>query len=126
MSGSLLFRSGVGTQMMMASAVAACSNDVERGEPARPATSGARASRGDVDQVGLTAVQQADPLQVQIDAAHREAGLGELDREAQTDVTETDDADARGARLELFEQAIGRHGPGHSLFVGGLEVMSAP
>ena len=106
MSGSFVFRSGVGTQMMMASAVAACSNDVE--PESRPAaTSGAEGLGGDVDQVGLAAVQQVDALQIQIDAAYREAGLGELDREAQTDVTETDDADARGARLELFEQGIG-------------------
>ena len=93
MSGSLLLRSGVGTQIEIASHVA----DLVAGT-ARPSrsdfTSGSSSAAGDVADVGAPRVHARDPRRVDVEADHAEAGLRELDREREPDVAEADDADA--------------------------------
>src|SRR5215470_297202 len=45
---------------------------------------------GDIDQVRLAAIETGHALQVDVDAADREAGLGQLHRERQADIAEAD------------------------------------
>jgi hypothetical protein len=63
-----------------------------------------------VDQVRLPPVQEADALQIQVDSAHHDSRLRQLDREAKADVSESDHAHARSTRLELFAQDLSPHG----------------
>jgi hypothetical protein len=75
---------------------------------------------GDIDQVGLAAIELGDTLQVDIDSAHRETGLGEFDRERETHVTQANDVDTGSPVVDLALELLFprahlrspfRHGP---------------
>src|SRR5262249_61494123 len=59
-----------------------------------------------VDEVRLASVQKADSLEIQVDSFHYETRLCELNGQAQSDVTQSDHARARGAALDLFPEAV--------------------
>ena len=105
MSGSLVLRSGVGTAMLMVSRSATTEKSVvARNFPGFHQ----RAQRvgGNVLDIGFAAIQLRDLGFLNVDAGDRKSGFGELDRQRQTDVTEADDADARGAGLDFFFQDL--------------------
>ena len=97
MSGSLVFRSGVGTQMLTVSSVSTTAKSVvARRRLSR--TSARDLLRRHVGDVRLAAVDRVDLPGVEIDADGLEAGARELDGERQADVAEPDDAGAGAAR----------------------------
>src|SRR5690606_4459795 len=61
-------------------------------------------ARPDVWDVGPAFADRLDLAVIEIDARRVEPGFCELDREGETDVTETDHAGAGRACLDLFEQ----------------------
>ena len=104
MSGSLVLRSGVGTQMLMVSS----SSTAEKSVVARSLpdfTSGPRVDAGNVADVRIARVDAAGLLFAEIDAGDRESGFGEFHRQRQADIAQSDDADAGGAGADLFLRA---------------------
>ena len=87
MSGSLVLRSGVGTQMLMVSSPRRRRNRwwraVSRLRPAGPAS-----TLGISSDVGIAGVDAADLFLADIDAGDREAGLGEFHRQRKPDVAQ--------------------------------------
>src|SRR6184192_3491885 len=109
MSGSLDFPSGVGTQMMMASAAvsAAIPSATTR---RRAVTRGASSSLG-TSSTGLT------PARMRADAGHSDHGqarLGEGHGQGQADVTEPDDADGGVPPLQPLLELLRHLPPGRA------------
>ena len=52
-------------------------------------------------------IQKVHPLEVEIDAVNRETRLRQLNRQAQPDVAESDDADPRAATVQLLPETVG-------------------
>ena len=103
MSGSFVFRSGVGTQMLMVSSAATAPKSVVA--RSRPAGDELRDLGGrHVGDVRRARVDRVDLPRVEVDADGVEAGARELDGERQTDVAEADDADAGAVRVNPIEQ----------------------
>ena len=96
MSGSLVLRSGVGTQMLIVSSSADDREVGRRVEPAGGAELLARRLRhvGDVRAPGDDRV---DLARVEVDAGRVEPVAGEFDGQRQPDVAEADDAGPCGA-----------------------------
>src|SRR4029453_4020185 len=92
-SGSLVLRSGVGTQMSIAStSPSACMS----GRAELAGVPGfAQIRIGDVGNVALAGIDLRGFVRVHVEAGDGIPGPGELDRERQADVAEADDADAR-------------------------------
>ena len=105
MSGSRFAFSGVGTQMMSASAAARLA-EVERGvERLLLVGDGfADALARDVLDVALTFGDGVDLALIDVEADDREALLPERQRERQTDIAKTADADDGVLGLDLFQQ----------------------
>ena len=106
-------RSGVGTQMLM---VSSSQNGRKiRGGP-QFARFHQRRQRGarNIADIGIARVDPPRLFLADIDAGDREAGLGELHRQRQSDVSQADDADARAPRANLFGQNL-PGGHGHSI-----------
>ena len=110
-SGSLVLRSGVGTQMLTVSSLAITAVSVV-----------ARADRavgtrrhppiGTSRMYDSPLLMAADLSRVEVDADRVEAGAGEFDRERQADVAEADDANAGGAGGQLLEECLGQAADG--------------
>ncbi len=104
----MVFRSGVGTQMLIASASLSTSKLVDACR--RPAlTSGRQALARDVRNVGLGAPDALDFRRVDVDGGDDKAGLGELDGQRKPDVPEADDSDLRAFRSEQLDQGLAEH-----------------
>ena len=91
MSGSLVLRSGVGTQMLMVSS----SRTTEKSVVARNffcADKLRDLSRGDVLHMRLAAIQAVDLGLQHVNPGHGKAGVGELHRQRQADVAQPDNA----------------------------------
>ena len=107
-SGSLVFRSGVGTQMLMVSSVATTLKSVVALRRLSR-TSLRDQLAGHIGDVGVAAVHRGDLRRVDIDADGVEAGAPKLHGQRQADVAESDDADAGAARGDPIEQVgVGR------------------
>ena len=111
MSGSLVLRSGVGTQMLMVSRSRMASNDVvarsfpvgnKRGE----------CCRRNVADVGVSRIQAGDFALMEIDAGDVITGFGILDGQRQTHIAEPDDTHAGCLRSYLFGQYLNRRSRG--------------
>ena len=110
MSGSLVLRRGVGTQISMVSRVRMTEKSVvARSFP--HLTRGVKTAVGDVFDVGMAGVELIDFGLLDVDADDIETGFGEFDRERQTDVAEAEDAHA-GFFVSDFVLQIGGHGRG--------------
>ncbi len=82
MSGSLVLRSGVGTQILIVSSCEITEKSVVAGSPIlfhQPR----HFFRGNIADIGIAGVDAGDLRFDEIDARHRKAGLGELDRQGQ-------------------------------------------
>ena len=110
MSGSLVLRSGVGTQMLIVSS----SSTAEKSVVARSfpdSTSGASVELGISPIYDSPAFTMAVFCVADIDAGYREPGLGELHRQRQAHISQADDSHARPARSDLvLEQRGSRFG----------------
>ncbi len=97
MSGSRVLPSGVGTQMLMASASARVR---EVGRPLERAGLYERAEPlgRDVLDVAVAAVELAHPRRAHVDARHPYASLGEHDGERESHVSHADDGQPRLTR----------------------------
>ena len=105
MSGSLVLRSGVGTQMLMVSS----SRTAEKSVVARSLpdlTRPASVALGNIADVGIAGVDAARLFVADVDSGHGESGLGELHRQRQADVSQPDDSDPRRARARIFSSSI--------------------
>ena len=115
MSGSLVLRRGVGTQMLMVSrSRTAPKSVVARSLPA--CTSVGQYRAGDIAHIGFARIDARGLARVEVDAGDGEAGLGELHGQRQSHISEPDDAHARAVRRDLFFQYSGssfRGGRGH-------------
>ncbi len=102
MSGSLVFRSGVGTQMLMVS------SSLMTAEVGGRAQAPGGHQRGDllgagVDDVRRAGVDGIDLALIDVDADRVKAGAGELDGQRQPHVAEADDPGARFALANLVQ-----------------------
>ena len=110
MSGSLVLRSGVGTQMLMVSS-SRDDGEVSGGVEASGLHELGNFAAGNVLDVGLAAHEAVDARLLQVDAGDVETGLGEFHCQGQADIAEPDDAYAGGFRFDLlFECLKGAHG----------------
>ena len=103
MSGSLVLRSGVGTQMLIVS------SSVDDGEVGGRVELARRAQRLDVGarhigNVGAPFHDGVDLPLIQIDSGGVKPGLAELHRQRQTDVPQADHARAGAARFNFLQQ----------------------
>ncbi len=103
MSGSLVLRSGVGTQMSMMSASARRFGSVVATNLPFLTTS-ARWSDEHVGDVAAAGHQLGDLALVDVVADHAVAGARELHRERQADVAESDDSQLRLLAFDLLQQ----------------------
>ena len=103
MSGSLVLRSGVGTQMLMVSrSLTTAKSVVASSRPACfSAVTSAVETSGMYDRPASISVDL--PL-VEVDAGRVEAGARQLHGERQADITEADDTGSGTARLNLLQQ----------------------
>ena len=103
-SGSLVFRSGVGTQMFTVSSLAISAKSVVACR--RPAaTSLATSSSGHIGNVGRPRADRVDLSLIDVEADDVIAGVGELDRERQPDIPEADYAGAHSPRTRFAASA---------------------
>ena len=104
MSGSLVLRSGVGTQMLMVSR----SRTTEKSVVARKRwclPSLATSAEGTSCTYDSPRLRPSTLDCLHVDAGDVESGLGELDRQRQADIAQPDDADAGGFRFDFpFER----------------------
>ena len=92
MSGSLVLRSGVGTQMLTVSSSAITwKSVVARSLPWL--TSGSQDFGRNVPNIGIARVDTGDLSLVHVDPGDGESRLGELHRQGQADVAQPDHAD---------------------------------
>ena len=103
MSGSLVLRSGVGTQMLIVSSSATMAKSVVASSLpacAQRLDVGAR----DIGNVGAPFRDGADLPLIQVDSGGVEPGLAELHRQGQTDIPQADHARAGAACFDFLQQ----------------------
>ncbi len=102
MSGSFVFRSGVGTQMLMVSRAATAAKSVVA--LSRPAGDELREVGGRyVGDVRDSACDRVDFPRIDVDAGRVETGASQFNGERKTDVAEADDAGAGTAGTNLIQ-----------------------
>ena len=122
MSGSFVFRSGVGTQMLMVSSVLTTEKSVVASS-LPDASQRLDVLRRDVRYVGLAAVDSPRLPIVEIDPGDSEADFGEFNCQRQTDVSKADDPDMGLSALD-FPQQIARDLIHAQLLLGQQDIRS--
>ena len=100
-SGSRYLLSGVGTQMISASASRPGRN---RWWPEAAGDGGVHAAPGCARYRTRRGIEFRDLDRVDVEAEHAEADFGEAQHERQADIAETDDADHGGLAVEFIDQ----------------------
>ena len=103
-SGSRCLVSGVGTQMMIASASPSRAKSAVAANRPLSRTRG-DAGRADVPQIGAAGIEDVDLGLVDVEAERRKAALGGGAQQRQPDIAEADHADRGGAVAKAARRA---------------------
>src|SRR4051794_35332535 len=104
MSGSLVLRSGVGTQMLIVSSSRTMAKSVVASS--RPFDRSAWTSAVATSGIGSAVVDRLHLAWIEVDPRRVEARLAQFDGQRQADVAEADDAGTRTTRANLFPKCF--------------------